>query len=158
MTAILGYADILLARLQDSDNVECVATIKQSGNYLLEIINDLLDLSKIESGKITLQNEPISVPVLLNEIHSLMSVRAKEKRLRFSLSYDGPIPETINSDRLRLRQILINLCANGIKFTEAGTVQITSRFLPESSALEFEVSDAGAAVSTIYASRYFGDS
>src|SRR3990170_5672671 len=74
MTAILGYADILLSKLQDPDSVECVATIKQSGNYLLEIINDLLDLSKIESGKITLQKEPISVPVLLNEIHSLISV------------------------------------------------------------------------------------
>ena len=155
MTAILGYAEILLDRLQDSHNVECVATIKQSGNYLLEIINDLLDLSKIESGKITLQNEPISVPVLLNEIHSLMSVRAKEKRLRFSLSYDGPIPETINSDRIRLRQILINLCANGIKFTEAGTVQIMSRFLPESSALQFEVSDTGVGIPSHMQARLF---
>ena len=155
MTAILGYADILLAKLQDPDSVECVATIKQSGNYLLEIINDLLDLSKIESGKITLQKEPISVPVLLNEIHSLISVRAKEKKLRFSVSYEGPIPETIISDRIRLRQILINLSANGIKFTEAGAVRITSRFLPESSSLEFEVSDTGLGIPPHMQARLF---
>ena len=155
MTAILGYADILLGKLKDSDSVECVTTIKQSGNYLLEIINDLLDLSKIESGKVTLQKEPISVPVLLNEIHSLISVRAKEKKLRFSLSYDGPIPETIISDRIRLRQILINLSANGIKFTECGTVQITSRFLLESSSLEFEVSDTGLGIPPQMQARLF---
>jgi CheY-like chemotaxis protein len=93
--------------------------------------------------------------VLPNEIHSLMSVRAKEKRLRLSLSYDGPIPETINSDRLRLRQVLINLCANGIKFTGAGTVQITSRFLPESSALQFEVSDTGLGIPSHMQARLF---
>lgn len=95
------------------------------------------------------------MPVLLNEIHSWISVRAKEKKLRFSLSYDGPIPETIISDRIRLRQILINLSANAIKFTEAGTVQITSRFLPESSSLEFEVFDTGSGIPPQMQARLF---
>jgi signal transduction histidine kinase len=75
--------------------------------------------------------------------------------LRFSLSYDGPIPETIISDRIRLRQILINLSANGIKFTECGTVQITSRFLLESSSLEFEVSDTGLGIQPQMQARLF---
>jgi PAS domain S-box-containing protein len=155
MTGILGYADILLANLQDPDHIECVKTIKQSGNYLLEIINDLLDLSKIESGKLTLQKDSISIPVLLNEIHSLISVRAKEKDLRLILRYDGPIPENVISDRIRLRQILINLIANGIKFTEKGVVQVISRFVPESSTLEFEVADTGMGIPKQMHARLF---
>jgi len=146
MTSILGYADILLSHLKDPDDIECVQTIKQSGNYLLEIINDILDLSKIESGELKVNHHAISLPTLLAEIYNLMIVRAKEKGLALILRYDGALPENIVSDRVRLRQILINLVSNAIKFTEHGSVQIVGRFVPETSALEFEVLDTGIGI------------
>jgi signal transduction histidine kinase/DNA-binding response OmpR family regulator len=146
MTSILGYADILLSHLKDPDDVECVQTIKQSGNYLLEIINDILDLSKIESGELKVNHQAVSLPTLLSEIYNLMIVRAKEKSLALILRYDGALPENIASDRVRLRQILINLVSNAIKFTEHGSVQIVARFIAETSSLEFEVLDTGIGI------------
>ena len=146
LSGIMGYADILLAELQDPDHIEHINTIKESGKYLLEIINDILDLSKIESGKLKLNKECMSPFELLSDIHALMEVRAKEKSLRLVLSYDGALPEMIEADRTRLRQILINLIANGIKFTDQGSVQVTSRFRPELSCLEFEVTDTGIGI------------
>ena len=155
MTSILGYADILLAHLKDPDNVECVKTIKQSGNYLIEIINDILDLSKIESGELKVNNETVSLTTLLSEIYNLMIVRAKEKSLALILRYDGALPEKIISDRVRLRQILINLVSNAIKFTERGSVQIIARFLAETSSLEFEVVDTGIGISSAMQQHLF---
>jgi signal transduction histidine kinase/DNA-binding response OmpR family regulator len=146
MTSILGYADILLSHLKDPDDVECVQTIKQSGNYLLEIINDILDLSKIESGELKVNHQTVSLPTVLAEIYKLMIVRAKEKGLALILRYDGALPENIVSDRVRLRQILINLVSNAIKFTEHGSVQIVARFIAETSSLEFEVLDTGIGI------------
>jgi signal transduction histidine kinase/DNA-binding response OmpR family regulator len=146
MTSVLGYADILLSHLKDPDDIECVQTIKQSGNYLLEIINDILDLSKIESGELKVNHQTVSLPTLLAEIYNLMIVCAKEKGLALILRYDGALPENIVSDRVRLRQILINLVSNAIKFTEHGSVQIVGRFVPATSALEFEVIDTGIGI------------
>jgi PAS domain S-box-containing protein len=155
MTGILGYADILLSHLQDPDDIECVKTIKQSGNYLLELINDILDLSKIEAGELKVTREPISLPTLLTEVHSLMTVRAKEKQLSVILNYQGAIPESVESDRTRLRQILINLVSNAIKFTENGSVQIISKFFPSESALQIEVVDSGIGISREQQTKLF---
>ena len=127
MTSILAYADILLSHLQDADDIECVKIIKQGGNHLLELIGDILDLSKIGSGKLKINREIVSLPTLINEVHSLMEVRAKEKQLPLILHYDGAIPERIETDRTRLRQILFNLVSNAIKFTVAGSVRIIAR-------------------------------
>jgi PAS domain S-box-containing protein len=155
MTSILGYSDILLSNLKDPDDVACVRTIRQSGNYLLEIVNDILDLSKIESGELKLNNEVISLPTVLEEVHALMAVRSKEKGLPLILRYDGALPESIASDRVRLRQILINLVSNAIKFTERGSVQIVGRFVPENSLLEVEVTDTGIGISREMQDRLF---
>lgn len=155
MTSILGYSDILLSHLKDPDDVECVRTIKQSGNYLLEIINDILDLSKIESGELKINNQVMSLPTMLSEIYTLMAIRAKEKGLPLTLVYDGAIPENIISDRTRLRQILINLLSNAIKFTERGSVRIVGRFIAQKSLLEFEVTDTGIGISREMQQRLF---
>jgi len=155
MTSILAYADILLSHLRDADDIECVKIIKQGGNHLLELIGDILDLSKIGSGKLKINKEIISLSTLINEVHSLMEVRAKEKKLPLILCYEGAIPENIETDRTRLRQILFNLISNAIKFTAEGSVKIIVRFLSNDSALEVEVADTGIGISEEQQGRLF---
>jgi PAS domain S-box-containing protein len=144
LTGIMGYADILLTRLKDPEDVECLNTIKESGDYLIEIVNDILDLSKIEAGKLVLNIEPVSVHAVLAEVQGLMDVRAKQKRLPLALRFDGVLPEAIQTDRTRLRQILINLVSNAIKFTEQGRVEIVARFVD--GLLQIEVIDTGIGI------------
>ncbi|MPZ76272.1 MAG: PAS domain S-box protein [Deltaproteobacteria bacterium] len=143
MTGVMGYAEILLDRLSDPEDIECARTIKQSGQYLLQIINDILDLAKIEAKGLGFDKEPIHLPGFLSEIYALMEVNAREKALPLILKYDGVIPQKIEIDPKRLRQILINLLSNAIKFTERGSVELVVRFLSAESELQFEVSDSG---------------
>ena len=155
MTSILAYAEILLSNLKNADDIECVKIIKQGGNHLLELIGDILDLSKIGSGKLKINREIVSLRTIINEVHSLMEVRAKEKNLPLILRYEGPIPENIETDRTRLRQILFNLISNAIKFTTEGKVEIIARFLPPDSVLEIEVVDTGIGISKEQQGRLF---
>src|SRR5262245_44817254 len=155
MTSILAYADILLSHLRDADDIECVKIIKQGGNHLLELIGDILDLSKIGSGQLKINREIVSLRTIINEVYSLMEVRAKEKNLPLMLRYEGAIPENIETDRTRLRQILFNLISNAIKFTAEGSVKIIVRFLPNDSALEVEVADTGLGISEEQQGRLF---
>ncbi|HXV83612.1 MAG TPA: ATP-binding protein, partial [Candidatus Binatia bacterium] len=155
MTSILAYADILLSHLRDPEDIECVKTIKQGGNHLLELITDVLDLSKIGSGKLKIHREVVSLPSLLNEVHSLMAVRAKEKELALILQYEGAVPEKIETDRTRLRQILFNLVSNAVKFTEKGSVQIVARSLANDRELEVEVVDTGIGIAVEQQGRLF---
>jgi CheY-like chemotaxis protein len=155
MTSILAYADILLGRLRDTDDIECVKTIKQGGNHLLELIGDILDLSKIGSGKLKINRETVRLPALLNDVYSLMGVRAKEKNLPLLLQYQGTIPESVETDRTRLRQILFNLVSNAIKFTAEGSVKINARWLPNDSVLEIEVIDTGIGIPNEQQARLF---
>ncbi|CAD77986.1 MAG TPA: hybrid sensor histidine kinase/response regulator [Rhodopirellula baltica] len=124
MAAILGHADILKDHLRDPDNIQVVETIRRNGNFLLNIINDILDLSKIDSGKMQLETDRVRPDGLLAEVRSLMDVRASEKHLPLKIEFDGPIPDLIETDAVRLRQILLNLVGNAIKFTDSGEVKI----------------------------------
>ncbi len=150
MAAILGYADLLLAQLnpEKPDNRaprDCVATIKRNGHFLLEIINDILDISRIEAGKFEVELRRFHLPQIVADVRKLMDVRAREKGIPLHVEYDGPVPETIESDPNRLRQILVNLIGNAIKFTEEGSVRVRVR-LDRSThrpALRFDVVDTG---------------
>ena len=128
MTAILGYADVLAAHLLDEDDLHCVETIRRNGRFLLEIINDILDLSKIEAGRLDMNFERIRVDSLVNDILAMMRLRSVEKGLTLDAEFAGRIPETIESDPRRLRQILINLIGNAIKFTDRGSVRLRIGF------------------------------
>ena len=147
MTGILGYADILLGHLQNPDDIECVRTIKRSGHYLLGIINDVLDLAKIEAGGLEIKKEQIHLGNLLNEVYALMEVSANEKRLSLILKYEGAIPERIECDQKRLRQILLNLIDNAIKFTKEGSVKLAVGYVPGAGEVRFEITDTGKGMS-----------
>lgn len=148
MTAVLGYTDLLVEESWGRPgSLKLLEVIKRNGNYLLDLINDILDLSKIESGKLSI--ETISFPLLdkLREIQALMNVRAENQEIRFTLKFDGKIPKQIKSDPTRLKQILINLVGNAIKFTPDGgkVVLETSFYQTEDGVpmLRFRVQDTG---------------
>ncbi|WP_417392814.1 ATP-binding protein [Gimesia sp.] len=149
MNAILGFNDILLDGVSQPTNIEAARTIKENGQYLIRLINDILDLSKIEAEKMEVEHVPCSPHALLNNIYSLMNVRAISKGLPLNFRIDGPIPETISSDPTRLRQILINMIGNAIKFTETGSVSVVTRLIDQPgqpARLQFDVIDSGIGI------------
>ncbi len=149
MTAILGYADLLAKEETNPEKSKFLQVITRNGLFLLEIINDILDLSKIEAGKMEVFCERFHVQKVIADVRSTMEVRAREKQLEFIVDYDGKIPATIESDAKRVKQILINLVGNAIKFTESGSVRLTVNYLGDQSEpqLRFEVIDTGIGIS-----------
>jgi len=150
MTAILGYADLLLdesnqVSLDRTRTVEALHTIQRNGDHLLQIINDILDLSKIEAGKLEVERIACSPRQLVGEVVSLMRARAEAKGLDFRDEYVGEIPRLMLTDPTRLRQILINIVGNAMKFTESGGVRLVTRFPAASDdpRLRFDVIDTG---------------
>jgi PAS domain S-box-containing protein len=146
MTAILGFADNLLESEQSpSDRIDAIQTIRRNGEHLLGVINDILDLSRVESGKMTVERIPCTLREIVEDVAALMHARADEKELSFDVEYLGPIPETICTDPCRLRQILINLLGNAIKFTPAGSVRLLLRCLTDGHEprVQFDVIDTG---------------
>jgi len=146
MTAILGYVDVLLDGAKEKDTIESAQIIKRNGIYLLDLISDILDLSKIEAGKCTIDVQSCSPSHIATEVISLMKVRADAKGLPLTLEVEGDIPEIITTDPIRLRQILINLIGNAIKFTEVGSVRVVMRLALTSmhvGKLRFNVIDTG---------------
>lgn len=159
LTAILGYTDLLGdARLSEEQRSRHLTTIRRNGHLLLELINDILDLSRIEAGKMAIQRKDCVPWQIVEDLVSLMQVRAAEKDLRLEACYEFPIPRTIRTDSVRLRQILINLLGNAIKFTEQGSVQITVRCVRPAEAaprMEFAVSDTGTGIAPEQIGRLF---
>ena len=148
MTAILGYSDLLLQHdLGNKEREEFLDTIQQNGKHLLGIINDILDISKIEAGKMTIERIGCSPVHLVGEVVSLLRARAIVKKLDLDVEFSGPIPEMIHTDPTRLRQILLNLLGNAVKFTERGSVKLkVSMNTPADAAkplIAFQVTDTG---------------
>jgi len=126
MTAILGYADLLEDEALDSGTrLEYVRTIRRNGDHLLAIINDILDMERIASGKLPVEREDTPLPELVREVTDLMRVRADAKGLPIEIDAGGSVPRRLRTDGMRLRQILMNLLGNAIKFTDAGCVRLT---------------------------------
>jgi signal transduction histidine kinase/CheY-like chemotaxis protein/HPt (histidine-containing phosphotransfer) domain-containing protein len=147
MTSIIGYADLLLdPATTAADRLVHIQTIRRNGEQLLSILNDILDLSKIEAGKMTLEKISCSPASIIVDVASLMRVRATDKGLFFEVCYQTPIPETIQSDPTRIRQVLLNLVGNAIKFTASGGIRILARCEgvdTDAPTLSFEVVDTG---------------
>ncbi|TMB12721.1 MAG: response regulator [Deltaproteobacteria bacterium] len=154
MTAILGYADLLSdPGLAPPEQTDYLDTIRRNGEHLLTVLNDILDLSQIEAGKLTLERVACSPMELVEQVASLMRVRALHKKLAFAVEYAGPIPSRIQVDPTRLRQILLNLVGNAIKFTEVGEVRLRVGLAAEG--LRFEVSDTGVGIAPEAQGRLF---
>lgn len=146
MTAILGYSELLQSEFAgkagNEGAIESLSTIRRNAEHLLSIINDILDVSKIEAGKMTVERIPVRPDQVIHEVVSLMNVKSKEKGLRLEARFDSPIPEVINSDPLRLRQILTNLVGNALKFTSEGGVTIAARMI-DGEKIRIDISDTG---------------
>ena len=126
MTAILGYSDLMLSPVQTmSDRVNCLQVVRRNARHLMDLINDILDISKIEAEKMTVEKIPTDVARLVVEVVSMLRVRAIAKQLAVKVEFAGDIPEIIHTDPLRFRQVLMNLTGNAIKFTEQGEVCVT---------------------------------
>jgi signal transduction histidine kinase/CheY-like chemotaxis protein len=153
MTAIMGYGDLLLEMgditRAPRERLDAIHTIKRNSRHLLTIINDILDISKIEAGKMTTEHIECSPVQVTEDVVSLMQVRASEKNIDLDVEYDTPLPKAIRSDPVRLRQILMNLVGNAIKFTEDGSVRLRISFEKTGSAkpmLRIDVTDTGIGI------------
>jgi len=150
MTSILGYTDFLKEEGETRDlsqeQLQAIDIIQQNGHYLLQVINNILDLSKIEAGMIKIEWFSMSPIKILEEVVALMRVRSDAKNLSLRIERIGEIPERIESDPIRLRQILINLLSNAIKFTDSGEIHVVvqiERGAEDREALRFDVFDTG---------------
>jgi len=123
MNAVLGMTRLLHSTQLSPEQVEYVETIRTSGDILLNLINDILDYSKIESGKLEIVPAPFLVEKCMNDIHDLLLPRARDKGLTFEVQIGESVPEVLTGDVTRIRQILMNLFGNAIKFTESGSVE-----------------------------------
>ncbi|MEE1899470.1 ATP-binding protein [Flavobacterium rakeshii] len=149
MNAIIGFTD-LLARTDLSDKQrEFVTNVQTAGDNLLLIINDILDLSKIESGKLVIEHSKFNLKSALKHVYDLLKVKAEQSGLEFNLFLDANMPETVVGDKGRINQILMNLAGNAIKFTEEGDVTISVKKIDETEAgckLRFSIKDTGIGI------------
>ncbi len=152
LTSILGYAELVLEPDQTaSDRHDCLQIIRRSAKHLLELINEVLDLSKIEAGRMTVESIPCNPAQLLSEVVSMVRPRAEEKNVSMRLEFDGAFPDQVKSDPLRLRQVLMNLVGNAVKFTSVGEIIVhaeCSRDHAGHSHLKVAVADTGIGMNT----------
>jgi signal transduction histidine kinase/CheY-like chemotaxis protein/HPt (histidine-containing phosphotransfer) domain-containing protein len=158
MNAILGYAEML----EDADQTEqqrlhCVRTIRRNGEHLLAIINDILDISKIEAQKLTIEKITCDLPELVAEVVNLTRPGAQKKGLEFEIEFDPILPRRIETDPLRTRQVLLNLIGNAIKFTEKGKIRLSvhREIAYFTHAIRFDVQDTGIGMTAEQLSRLF---
>jgi len=157
LTAIIGFSESMLDGYQTEDEKkQTIKTIIRSGQHLQQVINDILDLSKVEAGKLDVELIKASPFEIMEEVKPLIIMLAKDKGLKFSVKYQFPMPETIRTDKFRLRQILINLCNNAVKFTHKGSVSVNISCQPETNTMAFRVIDTGIGLSDDQKDLIFG--
>lgn len=149
MNAILGFTDLLLNEPIREKERDYVQTIRNAGESLLRIINDILDLSKIEANMMEFEAQPLHIPDTLRSLQTMMLPKAEEKRLQLFFSCDTRLSRTLTGDPTRLTQIIINLVGNAIKFTRKGSVSVDARVIDEdtdSCMVRFTVTDTGIGI------------
>jgi len=158
MTAILGYADLLEDEgLDGTTRLEHVRTIRRNGDHLLAIINDILDMERIASGKLPIEIVESSMREVVGEVVDLMRVRANAKGLSVEVRHEASLPERLRTDPMRVRQVLVNLLGNAIKFTEQGGVSLTigEAFEGSRRMLAIRVADTGPGIRVEQLDRIF---
>jgi PAS domain S-box-containing protein len=160
LNAVLGFSRLLKRDPEVTPRQqETLDIIARSGEHLLNLINNVLDMAKIESGRVVLDESEVDLPRLLSEIQSLMGVGAVEKGLRFALEHDPDLPRFVVVDAGKLRQVLLNLVGNAIKYTNTGGVKLCARLTSQDAAervqVRFEVEDSGPGISQEDCQRIF---
>jgi signal transduction histidine kinase len=150
MNAILGFTKVLLKTDLSQKQKKYLDAIKISGDGLLVLINDILDLAKTDAGKMTFEEKPFKIELSISTMHQVFDLKIKEKNLELVKEYDNKIPEVLLGDAVRLHQILLNLLSNAVKFTAKGKITVAVRLLhedKEKATIEFAITDTGTGVS-----------
>jgi len=160
LTSILGFAENLLCMdLSEAETQTALRAIRRSGEHLLHIINNVLDLSKIEAGKFEFHPAPCSLRNTVEDVVALLQTMAEDRKIEVKAEFKGPVPNQVKTDPTRLRQILINLAGNAVKFTENGRVRIildaTGPANDRHQQLQFDVVDTGIGMTAQQAARIF---
>jgi PAS domain S-box-containing protein len=154
MNGVLGMLNLAMDTQLDATQRDYIQTAHDSADALMAIINDILDLSKIEAGRLDLHNEDFSLHDLLRACSQLFAPRCESKRLAFESTLDPALPNKVHGDLVRLRQVLVNLLGNAVKFTESGSVTLIARPLDDGR-LDFRVRDTGIGITAEYQTRIF---
>jgi PAS domain S-box-containing protein len=158
MNGVLGMADLLLETSLDTTQANYVHTIHQSAEALLTIIDDILDLSKIEAGKLTLETSPLMLRAMLEDVARLLSPQAEAKGLQLTVEVDPHLRSRVRGDGVRIRQVLTNLAGNAVKFTEAGQVTLEAGIIAivgDRVTIRFAVHDTGIGIPIEHQARVF---
>ncbi len=154
LTAIIGYAQsILIDNINQTEQLDLIRRVKTNGDHLLRLVNDILDLSKIEQDKLTLDTEKVSLFELIRDTRFSTENLAQKKQIDYELKYKFPLPQFIYIDRMRVQQVLVNLLANAIKFTDKGYVELT--VYADTQQIYFKVEDTGIGISKEAEKRIF---
>jgi PAS domain S-box-containing protein len=147
MSSILGFTELMRDPNQsEEERVRCLNTVQRNGQQLLRIIDEILDISKVEAGQMRMEKVPVKIGTLIADLHALLHLKASEKGLGLEFNLERSVPATLVTDPTRLRQVLINLTANAIKFTETGQVSVVVDWLPIESKIQFSVRDTGIGI------------
>ncbi|TLX73731.1 PAS domain S-box protein [Labilibacter sediminis] len=160
MNSIIGFSEILSNNIKDELLTNYLNSIQSSGKTLLNLINDILDLSKIEAGKISLLYEPVDIHILVSELESLFATKAKNEDLNFQVEISPEVPKNIEIDELRLRQVVLNLLSNAFKFTSEGFIKLSveaNNIINSTLDLVIKVTDSGIGIAKNKLSEIFGD-
>lgn len=154
LNSILGYAQILLRdEAMAPRHKDALGTIHRSGAHLLSLIDGLLDVAKIEAGKLNLEQSEIAFPEFLQQLRQMIAPQAEEKGLRFHFESQGRMPAVVRGDEKRVRQILINLLGNAVRYTDAGSITLRASYLRETAT--FEIADTGIGIPAEQIERLF---
>ena len=149
MNAILGFSELLTKEVEGSKAMNYVNSINSSGRTLLSLINDILDLSKVEAGKIELEMSAVNIKTLFNEFHQVFNQKTKQKGITLDFEFSSEVPECLLMEETRIRQILFNLIGNAVKFTEKGSIKIkvaAQNITDGICDLSFSISDTGIGI------------
>jgi two-component system, sensor histidine kinase LadS len=158
MNAVTGFADLALRTPDESQRLDYLRQIRSAGRALLTIINDILDMSRVEAGKLALSPQDFRLQPLLDRVRELFAAQAAGKGVELSVGIDSEVPQVLRGDPVRLEQVLVNLVANALKFTDAGRVAVHAALesaTPAEAVLRFDVTDTGIGVSAEQQARLF---
>ncbi len=149
MNAIIGFTKVVLKTELTAKQKEYLTAIKISGDALIVLINDILDLAKVDSGKMTFENTPFKLASSITSMLHLFETKIQEKNLKLVINYDSNIPDVLVGDPIRLHQIILNLVSNAVKFTNSGTITVSIKLLSqneEKASIQFKIQDTGIGI------------